>query len=44
MHLKHLERVTYQQALRSYLLGALQGRITEARYPPGGDGRVQAIP
>ncbi len=36
--------VTYQQALRSYLLSALQGRITAARYPPGGDGRVKAIP
>lgn len=32
--------VTYQQALKSYITGALGGRITAAEYPVGGEGRI----
>jgi 5'-nucleotidase len=32
--------VTYQQALRDYIRDGLEGRITAAEYPEGGEGRI----
>ena len=38
--------VTYQQALANYLRepGGLNGTVTTADYPPGGEGRVKRRP
>lgn len=36
--------VTYQQALAGYLEGPLSGRVVEAMYPVGGEGRILTVP
>ncbi len=36
--------VTYQQALRNYIVTGLGGNITAARYPAGGEGRITRLP
>jgi hypothetical protein len=35
--------VTYQQALRHYIVLALDGVITAAQYPEGGEGRIKMV-
>ena len=36
--------VTYQQALRNYIVTGLGGLITAADYPEGGEGRITVVP
>jgi 5'-nucleotidase len=36
--------VTYQQALRNYIVTGLGANITAAQYPEGGEGRITVIP
>ncbi len=35
--------VSYQQAVRDYVAGALEGHVRAARYPAGGVGRIERI-
>jgi 5'-nucleotidase len=36
--------VTYQQALRNYIVSGLGASITAAQYPEGGEGRITRVP
>jgi 5'-nucleotidase len=36
--------VSYQQALRNYIVDGLGGTITAADYPEGGEGRIERVP
>jgi 2',3'-cyclic-nucleotide 2'-phosphodiesterase (5'-nucleotidase family) len=36
--------VSYQQALRNYIVDGLGGTITAGDYPEGGEGRIQRVP
>jgi 5'-nucleotidase len=36
--------VTYQQALRNYIVTGLAANITAAQYPEGGEGRITLVP
>jgi 5'-nucleotidase / UDP-sugar diphosphatase len=36
--------VTYQQALRNYIVDGLGGLITAVDYPEGGEGRITVGP
>jgi 5'-nucleotidase len=36
--------VTYQQALRNYIVTGLGANITAAQYPEGGEGRITLAP
>ena len=35
--------LTYQQTLSNYIVEALEGRITAAQYPEGGEGRITTV-
>ena len=35
--------ITYQQALSNYIVSNLEGRITAAQYPEGGEGRITTV-
>jgi 2',3'-cyclic-nucleotide 2'-phosphodiesterase (5'-nucleotidase family) len=35
--------ISYQQALRNYLTGPLNGVVTAAQYPAGGEGRITTV-